>query len=197
VIPNGISIQQIDSIQSCETGPDLIFTGRLIREKKADLLIGALARVKEEIPDISCAIIGDGPERARLVSLSEEYGLVKNVRLTGFLKNNDDVISMMKSSKVFVSPSVREGFGIAALEALACGLPVVTTSSHRNAVRELVGRTTGRICPLSAEAFAESILYCLENKNSMTHDCRQTAERYDWELIVENLERTYMKYSAG
>ncbi|WP_367884760.1 glycosyltransferase [Thermococcus sp. JCM 11816] len=99
----------------------------MIREKNVELLVRAVQILKTEIPDIKVLIIGgDGPERRRLERLSEELNLVENVDFKGFLDEYEAVISHMKASRVFVLPSIREGFGITALEANASGIPVVT-----------------------------------------------------------------------
>ena len=97
----------------------------------------------------------------------------------------------MKASKVFVSPSVREGFGMAALEAMACGLPVVTINAPKNAVKELVTVKTGIICDPSPESFAEAVLSCLNSKDSMMEECKKRSLSYDWEKIVSDVEGYY------
>jgi len=109
----------------------------------------------------------------------------------GFITNHDEVIALMKSSTVFISPSVREGFGIAALEAMACGLPVVTRNTSKNAVRELVTDNTGIICELSPELFAESMMFCLKIKDKMKKECVMSALEYDWDKIVKQVENYY------
>ncbi|MEM2276636.1 MAG: glycosyltransferase [Thermoproteota archaeon] len=82
--------------------------------------------------------------------LVEKLGLEKNIVFKGFLEDHDEVISYMKASKVFVLPSSREGFGIAALEANACGIPVITVKHDRNATCDLIKNgVNGFICNLS------------------------------------------------
>ena len=197
IIPNGIDFQQIDAVQPAANNSDLIFTGRLVREKKADLLIEALVLLKKEIPGIQCIVVGDGPEKKGLIRMCKRFHLEKNLRFTGFIQNHDEVISLMKASKIFAFPSVREGFGMAALEALACGLPVVTSDSQKNAVTELINEKTGKVCRSSPETLAESILTCLEQKDTMKGDCVRMAKLYDWNLIVNKIERYYSDNSRN
>jgi len=98
----------------------------------------------------------------------------------------------MKSSKVFVLPSTREGFGIVALEANACGLPVVTVNHGRNAACDFINNgENGFICELSAEYIAEKILIGLEMGKIMRRKCIESAMRYDWDIILGIAESFY------
>ncbi len=190
-IPNGIDFGHIITVPPSETKSDIIFSGRLLKEKNVDLLIRALVLIRKELPEIRCILIGDGPERESLQNLVKECDLGQNVTFTGFLKKYDDVIALMKSSRVFASPSTREGFGIAALEAMACGLPVVTVDAPKNAVKELVTGKTGRISSLSPEAFAKDILMALHTRDLMAGYCMELAQEYNWDKIVERTEEYY------
>ena len=116
-----------------------------------DLLIDAVPGLIAEFPSLRVLIIGDGPERMALEHLASRQGVLDHVTFAGFVPNPATVIGFMKSAGVFVSPSIREGFGMAALEAMACGTPVVTVDHPRNAVRERVSMTTGRVASLTAE----------------------------------------------
>jgi glycosyltransferase involved in cell wall biosynthesis len=190
IIPNGIDFEGIQRVRRAEEESDVIFAGRLIRDKNVDVLIRAVRLLKEEIPDIKCVIIGDGPERMRLEKLARDFGLNGSVEFKGFLKEHDDVIALMKSSKVFVLPSTREDFGIVALEANACGLPVVTVEHEMNATKDLIenGRN-GFVCRLSAEDIAENVLTALHS--DMSNECIEIAKGYDWDVIVRRCERYY------
>ena len=138
VVPNAIDIAGISAIRPSEESYDVVAVGRLIPEKNFELLIRAAAIIKEKIPGISVMIAGDGPCRDSLIELSGKCGTEKNIKFPGFVESYSDLISVMKSAKLFVSPSLREGFGISALEAMACGLPVVTVEGEMNAVCDLV-----------------------------------------------------------
>jgi len=114
-----------------------------------------------------------------------------NITFIGFLEHHDEVIALMKASKIYASPSTREGFGIAALEAMACGLPVVTVNVPKNAVMELVNKETGIICDPTPEAFAEAVISCLIKIGEMKNICTRSASNYDWEKIVDQTEEFY------
>ncbi len=194
VIPNGINFGEIELIKASEEESDIIFAGRLIEEKNVDILIKAVELVREEDPDVKCVIIGDGPERGKLEKLVYDLKLENNIEFKGFLENYDDVISYMKLSKVFVLPSTREGFGIVALEANACGLPVVTVNHTRNAACDFITNgETGFICKLSEGDVAEKILIGLDRnrRKEMEWKCIESARGYDWSRVVESIEFFY------
>jgi glycosyltransferase involved in cell wall biosynthesis len=147
--------------------------------------------IKGEVPDVRAIIVGDGPEMGRLRTMVREQGLETNVEFTGFLEDYDDALALMKSSRVFASPSTREGFGMAALEANACGLPVVTVRHRMNAVSDLVTERSGLLCELSEKDLAGSILLGLDRGSSMREGCLQSAKRYDWDAICLLAEEVY------
>ncbi len=191
VVPNGIDAKRIEQIAASSRESDIVFVGRLVEHKNVDLLIEATEIIKRYAPDIRTIIIGDGPELASLKQLSREKGLEKNVEFCGFIEDYDDALALMKSSRIFVSPSIREGFGMAALEANACGLPVVTVDHKMNAVSDLITKETGLVCAPTSEALAEAIMKMLEKREKMQEKCRILAGGYDWEKICDKAERIY------
>lgn len=180
VIPNGVDFKMISETTRSGEEFDVVFVGRLIREKNLDLLIDAMRL----LPEYRCLIVGDGPERERLVKIAP-----KNVDFKNFLEYNE-VISLIKSSKTFVIPSKREGFGISALEANACGLPVVTVKSPMNAVVE-IAKKTGFIAEPNARDLAEKIKIAIEMSSRMKEECINFAKNFNWDVIAKKLEEFY------
>lgn len=191
IVPSGIDWQEIRSIAPSAKQSDVIYLGRLASHKNVDLLIGALGKVKEQLPDVRALIIGDGPEKERLRSQTRALGLEKNVQFLGFVEDYDCVLSLMKSSRAFAMPSTREGFGMAALEANACGLPVVTVRHRMNAVMDLVKEDTGMICEPSEKDLAAAILSALQKSGRMRGRCIEEARRYDWDVISRRVLNVY------
>jgi len=191
VVPNGIDWKKISGIMPSPEQSDVIYVGRLVGHKNVDLLIKAVGIVKSEIPDVKAVIVGDGPGMKGLTSLVSELELEKNVVFLGFLEDYNDALALMKSSRLFASPSTREGFGMAALEANACGLPVVTVDHKMNAVMDLVKTETGAICQPTKQALAEAICRTLQKKRKMQGRCIEEAKKYDWEEICRRAERVY------
>ena len=191
IIPNGIDLTRIRSISPSPESWDIIFVGRLIKEKHADLLIHAVTLLQHENPDLRVVIIGEGPEYRKINNLIIDKKFFTPIRVFGFYQNHDDLIAQLKSSKVFVLPSTREGFGITALEALACGLPVVTVDHPSNAVRDLITENNGFLCSLSAQDLADKICLALQDYGVMRDACIVSAESLDWDRITSDVESYY------
>ncbi len=192
IIPNGIDFDHITEIKASNERSDLIFAGRLIKEKNVDILINSISRIKEKFPDIRCLIIGDGPEREKLEELTVGLQLTDNVIFKGFMENYDDLIGYMKSSKVFVLPSIREGFGIVVIEANACGLPVVVVDHEMNAATDLVvDGVNGIKSGLEVDEMADNIIKSLDSSDKCKEKCIELSRKYDWNKIVDSLEKVY------
>jgi glycosyltransferase involved in cell wall biosynthesis len=194
VVPNGVDLEKIDSVEAGELTYDVVYAGRLSAHKRVDLLIEAVSLAREEIPDIRCSIIGDGPEMENLRKLAKELKSEENVDFLGFLETDEDLIAGMKSSRIFVLPSMREGFGISALEANACGLPVVMVRSEMNAALDLMeDGLNGLVVDPTPEEVAEAILELLKDERygSLSEPFRRVAERYDWSIITDSIEKVY------
>jgi glycosyltransferase involved in cell wall biosynthesis len=191
IIPNGIDPGQLSSVPPSTVSSDFIFVGRLIKEKHVDVLVQAFSMFLSESPDHTLLILGDGPERESITSLIKALAIEDRILLKQFLDSHDEVIGLMKSSHVCVIPSTREGFGIAALEALACGLPVVTVDHMDNAIGELITEETGFLSSLSAEDLADKIHVALNRYPAMKPACMVSSEAYDWDRIVDRVESLY------
>jgi glycosyltransferase involved in cell wall biosynthesis len=171
---------------------DIVFVGRLIKEKNVALLIRAVGLLGGRGVKIKCLIIGDGPEKEPLQRLAQGLDLEGRLQFKGRMENDVDVISLMKSSRVFVIPSLREGFGRVALEANACGLPVITVRHPQNATCDLIEEgKNGLTCEISEQDMAEKIMAALSSVNPWEKNCKQFASKYDWDMIVNLIEEAY------
>lgn len=193
VVPNGISAAAIAAVPPATAAADVVFAGRLVRDKRVDALIRACAMASRKMP-LRLLVVGDGPERAALESLASGFGL--DARFTGAV-DDAGLVSALKSARVFVLPSAREGFSIVTLEALACGVPVIAVDSDRNAARELVDDgVTGRLSGASDGELAAAILDVLGDeagRSRMAANCAPAAREYDWDLLCSRLVECYRK----
>ena len=111
-IPNGIDFKRIQKVSGKDEEYDVIFVGRLIKEKNVDLLLRAVEIVKNNIPDLKVLIIGKGPEKEKLVSLASVLKLSQNVRFLSFLRDYEEVISYLKSSNRRIHSIRRRSFNL-------------------------------------------------------------------------------------
>lgn len=103
--------------------PLLVTVGRLVKGKNHEALVPLVGRLKDEWPNLGLLVVGDGPTRASLAEKIDQSGLADRVILLG---SRDDVPHLLAVGDVFVLASQTEGLGIAAIEAVAAGLPVVS-----------------------------------------------------------------------
>jgi glycosyltransferase involved in cell wall biosynthesis len=94
--------------------------------------------MRRERSPINMGIVGDGPERRALETQVAQLGLSKVITFHGEFENHNDVIGLMKKSKVFVSASEREGYGIAVREALAARMKVILNNHPNNAAKNAI-----------------------------------------------------------
>jgi len=125
-VPVGAAPPRDRCPQASNVAPWFVSVGRLAHAKGHDILIRAFARLRRNCPQARLTIFGEGAERPRLEALCTELGLGQAVELPGFV---DQPVAVVAGATAFVMASRREGFGIAIVEALAAGIPVVATDS--------------------------------------------------------------------
>jgi glycosyltransferase involved in cell wall biosynthesis len=192
VIPNGIDTAHIANVKPSKEQADVIYVGRLMDFKQVDLIIKALVILKAEGLRLSCTIIGKGPDQQNLRTLATKSGVSQQINWLHSL-DIDDVYAHMKASRVFVLPSKREGFGIAALEANACGTPIVTNMIAGNAAKDLViqGKNGFGFSQEKSNNLALVLNKALKNAASMKQDCVKYAKKYDWNSISKEVAEVY------
>ncbi len=144
---------------------ELLFIGRLTAVKGVPILIDAFMRVLDKHPDANLTLIGDGPERSSIKALISERALNRNITLTGYL-NQKEVAERLSQSDILILPSFAEGVPVVLMEAMACGLPVITTRIA--GIPELVqdGQSGVLLPPGDTESLTKQIVELL---NDPTH----------------------------
>jgi glycosyltransferase involved in cell wall biosynthesis len=117
--------------------PLVLYAGRHIPEKRVPAIAPAIQRAREQVPELRGLILGDGPDRQRVLDQVEELGLSEAVAVPGFV-NTDVVEDAMLRALCLVLPSRREGYGLVVLEAAARGTPSIVVAGLDNAAVELV-----------------------------------------------------------
>jgi glycosyltransferase involved in cell wall biosynthesis len=163
--------------------PTLVHVGRLMRYKRADVAVRALAAVRRELPEARLLILGDGPERSRLEKLVRRLDLASAVEFHGHVPHRDKV-RLLWTSHLLLNPSPKEGWGLTVVEANACGVPVVA-SRRPGLVDSVRHGETGLLVPFGdADAFAVAALSLLrdpERWRRMGENARAWARRFTWE----------------
>ena len=152
------------------------------------MLLDAVAMLHDQGVPVTCRVIGDGPERPALRAQARALGLDDAVEFRHDVAEQHQVYALMKAASVFVFPSAREGFGISVLEALACGLPVVTTSDPDNLAQYLAERSArGVVCEPSAEAVAEAARRLFTDPGRARAGVEPWLADYDWETMTDRV----------
>lgn len=192
VAPNGIDLEAVRTSDPHHETADLVVVSRLMPHKRISMLLDTVALLHTEGHYVTCRIIGDGPERDDLRQHAQVLGIADAVEFRHDVREQKEVYQLLKAAKVFVFPSAREGFGIAVLEALACGLPVVTTSTPDNLAQHLVARSAnGTICESTPAAIADAVRPLLARAASP--DGRPSADddlwlsEYNWDTMVDRV----------
>jgi glycosyltransferase involved in cell wall biosynthesis len=155
---HGIDVDEVAAVPPATQLCDVTVVGRLIDHKRVDMLLEAVAFLHADGVPVTCRVIGNGPERDALHAKADALGISSHVDFQHDVAELKDVYALLKASRVCVFPSAREGFGVAVVEALACGIPVITTCAPDNLAQHLVARSErGTVCESSANGIAEAI----------------------------------------
>lgn len=169
----------------------LVHTSNFRRVKRIDDIIRVFAKLKTMIPS-KLLLVGDGPERVAMEQLSRDLGLGEDVRFVGKLDAIEEVLSV---ADLFLMPSEKESFGLAALEAMACEVPVISTNT--GGLPELnVQGVTGFLSNVGdVEDMVKNAFYILQDENLPTFRANALAhaQGFDISHIVPKYEAYYQK----
>jgi len=208
VIPNGLDLAEYAALpppgafraRHPEIGARriVLFLGRLNFKKGLDLLIPAFAQALRIHTDLHLVIAGpDDGMRAQAETWIAAAGIVDRVTFTGMLRHKAK-LEALRDAAMFVLPSYSENFGIAVVEAMACGVPVAI-SDKVNIWREVVEAGAGLVAPTAVAAVADQIMRIAADPDPAAMGRRGrklVAERFSWDMIARDLESVYRSLAA-
>nr|WP_319372575.1 glycosyltransferase family 4 protein [uncultured Methanobacterium sp.] len=201
IVPVGVDVNRFRPL-NVETEKNSIFFLSLLDDyhqyKGLDFLLNAIKIVKKDIEDIKLVVGGKGSLLEYYKSMAESLGIKRNVEFHGFIPE-DKIVEYYNRSEIFALPSIssaQEGFGIVALEALACEKPVITTKIV-GISDEIQKESLGTIVPPEdANALAEGIIQLLSNPDleEMGKKGRVVVkDRFTWERVAQLTDDIYQE----
>jgi glycosyltransferase involved in cell wall biosynthesis len=183
-VPGGV-LEEIDG----ERRSTLVYIGRLSPEKNVEVLLEAVARLRQRGVELRLLLAGEGPEREALEAVVASRRLGDRVRFLGF---QSDTFGLLRRAGAFVLPSRTEGVPMALLEAMAAGVPVVAS-----AVGGIPGVTGGDallVAPGDAGALADALERVLTDAALATVLRRGARRRYLDEFTVGRMADRYLAF---
>lgn len=197
VINNGVNLKKFYSAKKLSKKMIILCNSRLGKRKGVKYLIKAMPQVLRTIPKVKLWLVGEGIEKQNLKRLTSELKLDKQVEFLGRVKHIK-LPEIYKKSSLFVLPSLSESLSNSLLEALACGLPVVTTKVGGNS--ELVSNSNGvLVSPAQVKTLAVEIINLLNQsdlRKQMSQASREIAKQYSWNKTAQKYFQLYSKTSC-
>jgi glycosyltransferase involved in cell wall biosynthesis len=196
VVPNVVDVEPF--IQSRELAADsgpptrLLLVAMLHRQKGVECLLAALAEVRLRRTDFTLDVVGDGPSRAGLEQLARDRLPPGAVTFHG-ARSRPEVAAFMARSDVFVLPSIVETFGVVLVEAIAAGLPIITTTAVPDHER-IAGSFGVVVAPQDIPALRDAVLAMLEGQRTTA---AEEAESYVRSFSPESLSRRWDQIYRG
>jgi L-malate glycosyltransferase len=169
----------------------LVHTSNFRGVKRVEDVIEIFAKVREKMPS-KLLLVGDGPERPKMEKLCRDLKICNDVRFLGKLEAVEEVLSI---ADLFLMPSEKESFGLAALEAMACEVPVISTNA--GGIPELnIHGVTGFVSNVGDVAdMVKNALHILDDANLPTFKANALARAHDFDInnIVPLYEQFYQR----
>lgn len=196
--PIGVDLDRLGRVTSQAEPKGIAYVGRIVPHKNLTLLIDALMVLQRRGMTPRVSIVGDGPNRREMERRARP---LINVSFLGELDSEDEVWATLKGARVLALPSLREGFGLVALEALALGTPVITVDHPANAAAEMIGQGGGGlIVATDPELLADALQRVLVEDDlyeSLSAKGRVAVEAFDLTAVVDRVEGGYERLLAA
>lgn len=182
--------QQVNTAP-CERGRQFICVCRLTKFKNVETILKALALLLEQgLHDVQFKIVGLGEEMEALRNFSAQHQLEKNVQFCGAV-SNDELVQLLATSRALVLASVNEPFGLAVVEAMACGTPAVVVENGGPSEIVEHDRSGFLVPPHDPAAIASKLKLLLENDSTFQRLSRAAllrSQTFDWDKTTTTIE---------
>ncbi|MBM4140172.1 MAG: glycosyltransferase [Nitrospira sp.] len=205
VIYNPVDIKEIETLSKekadhpwfYEEVPIIVSVGRITKQKGYPYLIKAFSLVKRSLT-CRLLIIGEGEDKMELIEMTKELDLKGDIEFLGFQKNP---FKYMARSSVFILSSLYEGFGNVIVEAMALGLPVISTDCPSGPSEIIDDRKNGLLVPIKDErALAKAMIDALTDsrlKDDLCREAKLKAQSYDLNKIIERYRSIFYENSSS
>ena len=196
VVLNGIDLDSFTRDERVEQKPYRIITTASadVPLKGLKFLIEAMTEIIEEIPEAHLMVLGRAKEKGDIAKLISRLNLEEKISFRSGLSQSE-VVSLYASSHICVIPSLYEGFGFGAGEAMACGLPLISTQS--GGLKEVIGQDAVIIEARSSKAIVKAVKDLFSNKEKQLALSRAGRKRmeneFNWMKAAEAYEEIYSK----
>ena len=198
VIPNFVDVKRFHQTDKDHfkqmLAPDgeriLVHVSNFRAVKRVEDVIKVFDKVKKDIPS-KLLMIGDGPERQKVEELARELGIFHDIR---FLGKQEQISEILSISDLFILPSATESFGLSALEAMACGVPVISTNAGGLPEINLQGKTGYLSNVGDVEDMSGNALLILRDDEQLKHFKKEAiaqARRFEKQHIIPLYEKLY------
>jgi len=208
VIPTGIPLADFNGGEGARfrarlgiaaTTPLLLFVGRVAHEKNIGFLLRALALAREQVPGLEMVIAGEGPAEASLQREAGRLGLDAGVHFVGYLDRKGELLDCYAAADAFVFASRTETQGLVLLEAMAVGLPVISTAVM--GTRDIVGPRRGALVPDDDErAFAGEVVRLIQDPElhaALSEQARDYAREWHADALARRMAALYAQVTAA
>jgi glycosyltransferase involved in cell wall biosynthesis len=194
IVGNPYSPEIFRVISGIPRDRELIFLGRLVSDKGIDLIIKALAQLKERGLAPRLTIVGFGPQLPFLKELAGQLGVIAQIKFIGPMKG-DELAHIVNGHQIMIVPSYwSEPFGLVALEGIACGCAVI--ASHNGGLPEAVGPCGMTFPPGDVTALADSIERGLTQpqfRENLQHDARDHLAKFEPSHVAQRYLELFAK----
>lgn len=186
VIPNPVDIENYPERVEESKPPRIVSVGRLVPQKNFEMLIEAFSNIADEFPETTVTVYGEGPEREKLESFIANQHLEGRILLPGA---NKEILETIRDAAVFAFPTDYEGFPNVLVEAIAMGIPVVSTDFATGVAREIINENVGVVVPCrDVSAFSNALSHLLSNDEKRKYIrsvSRSAVEQFEVAKVIE------------